>query len=45
LRQLGFREAEVKIVLSELRRDPELDGASVERLLREALRRIRPKAR
>jgi RuvA, C-terminal domain len=45
LRHLGFREAEVKAVLAELRADPELDGASVERLLREALCRIRPAAR
>jgi hypothetical protein len=45
LRQLGFREGEVKAVLSELRGDAELDGAPVERLLREALCRIRPKTR
>jgi hypothetical protein len=45
LRQLGFREGEVKAVLSELRADAELDGASVERLLRESLSRIRPRAR
>jgi hypothetical protein len=35
----------VKTVLSELRADAELGAASVERLLREALRRIRPTAR
>jgi hypothetical protein len=45
LRHLGFREGEVKEVLSALRADGELDGASVERLLREALCRIRPKSR
>ena len=45
LRQLGFRELEVKTVLGELRGDVELGGATVERLLREALCRIRPKAR
>jgi Holliday junction resolvasome RuvABC DNA-binding subunit len=37
LRHLGFRDGEVKTVLSELRRDAELDGTTVERLLREAL--------
>jgi hypothetical protein len=45
LRHLGFHEGEVKIVLAELRGDTELGGASVQRLLREALCRIRPKAR
>jgi hypothetical protein len=45
LRHLGFRESEVKTVLSELRADAELGGASVEHLLREALCRIRPTAR
>lgn len=40
LRQLGFRECEVKAVLAELRANAEL-GAPVERLLREALCRIR----
>jgi Holliday junction resolvasome RuvABC DNA-binding subunit len=45
LRHLGFRESEVKTVLGELRDDADLDGASVERLLREALCRIRPIAR
>jgi 5-methylcytosine-specific restriction endonuclease McrA len=44
LRHLGFRECEVKAVLAELRADAELSGASVERLLREALRRIKPLA-
>lgn len=42
LRHLGFREGEVKAVLAELRGDAELGAASVEALLREALRRIRP---
>ena len=45
LRHLGFREGEVKSVLAELRGDAKLEGATVERLLYEALRRIRPKAR
>jgi hypothetical protein len=45
LRQLGFRESEVKTVLSELRADAELGDASVEHLLRAALCRIRPTAR
>jgi hypothetical protein len=41
LRQLGFRECEVKSVLDELRANAELGGAPVERLLREALCRIK----
>jgi hypothetical protein len=45
LRQLGFREAEVKAVLAELRGDAELEGASIEHQLREALRRIQSTAR
>jgi hypothetical protein len=45
LRQLGFREGAIKAVLSELRDDAELGGATVERLLREALCRIKPTAR
>lgn len=45
LRQLGFREGAVKAVLAVLRHDAELAGATVERLLREALRRIEPRAR
>jgi hypothetical protein len=45
MRHLGFREGEVKTVLAELRSDAQLHGASVEHLLREALRRIRPTAR
>jgi hypothetical protein len=45
LRHLGFRESEVKAVLSELRADAELGDAGVEHLLRAALCRIRPTAR
>jgi Holliday junction resolvasome RuvABC DNA-binding subunit len=45
LRHLGFREGEVKTVLAELLRDADLHDASVEHLLREALRRIKPTAR
>jgi Holliday junction resolvasome RuvABC DNA-binding subunit len=45
LRNLGFREGEVKVVLSELRGDAALAGAPVERVLREALCRIQPRAR
>ena len=45
LRQLGFREGEVKAVLGELRGDPAVAGVSVGRLLREALCRIKPVAR
>jgi hypothetical protein len=45
LRHLGFREGDAKAVLSELRGDAELGGATVERLLREALCRIRLTAR
>ena len=45
LRHLGFRECEVKAVLAELRGDGELGNATVERLLREALCRIRSAAR
>jgi hypothetical protein len=42
LRHLGFREAEVKAVLTELRGDAALADATVEHLLREALCRIKP---
>jgi len=42
LRHLGYREGEVKTVLVELRGDVGLADASVERLLREALCRIKP---
>jgi Holliday junction resolvasome RuvABC DNA-binding subunit len=41
LRHLGFRERDVRAVLAELRADDELREATVERLLREALCRIR----
>jgi len=41
LRHLGFRERDVRAVLAELRADQELHDATAERLLREALRRIR----
>ncbi len=40
LRGLGFREREVRAVLAELRNDDALRNASIECLLREALRRI-----
>ena len=42
LRHLGFRERDVQAVLAELRADARLRDAPTERLLREALRRIRP---
>jgi HNH endonuclease len=42
LRNLGFRERDVRAVLGELRKDPNLRDASTEHLLREALTRIRP---
>ena len=45
LRHLGFREGEVKTVLAELRADTSLAGATVEGLLREALCRIKLRAR
>jgi hypothetical protein len=41
LRHLGFRESEVKTVLSELRADGALADPTPERLLREALCRIK----
>jgi hypothetical protein len=41
LRHLGFRESEVKTVLSELRADADLRDAGLEHLLHEALCRIR----
>jgi hypothetical protein len=40
LRNLGFREREVRAVLTELRQDNDLRNASIEQLLRESLRRI-----
>jgi Holliday junction resolvasome RuvABC DNA-binding subunit len=42
LRNLGFREREVRAVLAELLADDNLRDAPPERLLREALCRIRP---
>jgi 5-methylcytosine-specific restriction endonuclease McrA len=42
---LGFREGDVKVVLSELRADSTLAHATAEQLLREALCRIRPRPR
>jgi hypothetical protein len=45
LRHLGFRESEVAAVLAELRADLALADATAERLLREALCRIRPRPR
>jgi hypothetical protein len=42
LRGLGFREGEVRAVLTALRQDEALRDASIQHLLREALRRIRP---
>lgn len=45
LRHLGFRESDVKAVLAELRADVALAEATVERVLREALCRIQPRAR
>jgi hypothetical protein len=42
LRHLGFRERDVRAVLAELVADDELRDATAERLLREALCRIRP---
>jgi hypothetical protein len=42
LRNMGFKESEVRAVLAELRRDDSLRGASIQDLLRKALRRIRP---
>ena len=41
LRNLGFREREIRAVLEELRQDSKLRDASIECLLREGLRRIR----
>jgi hypothetical protein len=41
LRELGFREREVRTVLEELRQEADLLGANTAGLLREALRRIR----
>ena len=41
LRNLGFREAHVRAVLEQLQREPALAQASFDRLLREALARLR----
>ncbi|MEO8180856.1 MAG: hypothetical protein ABI895_18645 [Deltaproteobacteria bacterium] len=42
LRNLGFREAQVRAALEQLQREPVLAQASFDRLLREALARLRP---
>jgi 5-methylcytosine-specific restriction endonuclease McrA len=42
LRHLGFREAQVRAVLEQLQREPALEQASFDGLLREALARLRP---
>ncbi len=42
LRQLGFREREIRAVLTELLADEDLREPTPEHLLREALRKIRP---
>jgi len=42
LRNLGFREAQVRAVLEQLQREPALEPASFDGLLREALARLRP---
>jgi hypothetical protein len=42
LRHLGFKEREVRPVLAALAADPVVRGASLQALLREALRRLRP---
>jgi hypothetical protein len=42
LRHLGFRERDIRAVLAELLADDELRDTTAERLLREALCRIRP---
>jgi hypothetical protein len=42
LRRLGFREREVQVVLAELRDDASLSNATIQVLLREALRRVGP---
>jgi hypothetical protein len=40
LRNIGFREAEARAVLDELRRDPTLAALGVNELMRAALERI-----
>jgi hypothetical protein len=42
LRHLGFKEREVRTVLAELRAEADLRAASLQNLLREALRRLHP---
>jgi hypothetical protein len=42
LRHLGFKEREGRVVLTDLRADPGLRGASLQDQLREALRRLHP---
>jgi 5-methylcytosine-specific restriction endonuclease McrA len=42
LRNLGFREAQVRAALEQLQREPVLEQASFDGLLREALARLRP---
>ncbi|MEO8179994.1 MAG: hypothetical protein ABI895_14260 [Deltaproteobacteria bacterium] len=42
LRHLGFREAQVRAALEQLQREPALEQASFDGLLREALARLRP---
>jgi Holliday junction resolvasome RuvABC DNA-binding subunit len=41
LRNLGFREAQVRAALEQLQREPALAQASFDRLFREALARLR----
>jgi hypothetical protein len=43
LRNLGFREGEVRAVLAEIRKEDSLRDSSIEHVMREALRRIRPR--
>jgi hypothetical protein len=41
LRHLGFREAQIRVALEQLQREPALEQASFDSLLREALSRLR----
>jgi Holliday junction resolvasome RuvABC DNA-binding subunit len=43
--QLGFRAADVRAVLAELRQQNELAGAAPQQWIREALRRLHPASR
>ena len=43
LRNMGFKEGEVRAVLADVRKADALRGASMQDLLRETLRRIRPR--